>query len=236
MTTPATVLQLLSGGAAQALVMTLKPRLLAETGAELHGTFGAVGLMQDKLLAGAPCDVLILTQALIEALAEARQVDPRTVRPLGVVMTGLAVKSGEPVPAVEDAASLKAALQAARGIYLPDPAKATAGIHFMKVLQMLGIADDVAPRLRPFPNGRDAMHALAATEGPGLIGCTQVTEILYVPGVQLAGRLGGTLALGTVYSAAVAARAAAPEVAWQFVQMMAGAQAAPLRVAVGFEA
>jgi hypothetical protein len=35
-------------------------------------------------------------------------------------------------------ADLKALLQSAPAIYFPDPAKATAGIHFFKVLQALG--------------------------------------------------------------------------------------------------
>ena len=50
-------LKLLSGGAAQALV----GRLAARSAVAVEGTFGAVGAMRDKLLSGAPCDVLILT-------------------------------------------------------------------------------------------------------------------------------------------------------------------------------
>ena len=61
-------LQLISAGAAQALVTRLQERVLALYGYAIGPTFGAVGLMKDKLLAGAPCDVLILTNALIEQL------------------------------------------------------------------------------------------------------------------------------------------------------------------------
>ena len=47
-------LTLLSGGAAHGLVAALAPQFKAETGADIDGTFGAVGAMRDKLLAGAP--------------------------------------------------------------------------------------------------------------------------------------------------------------------------------------
>jgi hypothetical protein len=53
-----TQIRLLSGGAAQGLVGQLKAGFAADQGCEVLGTFGAVGLMRDKLLGGAPCDLL----------------------------------------------------------------------------------------------------------------------------------------------------------------------------------
>ncbi len=54
-------LRVLSAGAAQGLVAAMTPRFLADTGVALHTTFGAVGAIREKLFAGEPCDVLILT-------------------------------------------------------------------------------------------------------------------------------------------------------------------------------
>ncbi len=45
-------LALLSGGAAQGLVAALAAQFKAETGCDIAGTFGAVGAMRDKLIAG----------------------------------------------------------------------------------------------------------------------------------------------------------------------------------------
>jgi molybdate transport system substrate-binding protein len=226
---------LLSGGAAQGLVRELHDRFLAESGYLVEGSFGAVGAMRDKLLAGEPCDVVILTQALVEQLIAAGHVVAGSERPLGVVKTGVAVKAGEPVPGVATASALKAALLAARGIYFPDPVKATAGIHFMKVLTLLGIEQQLASRLRPFPNGATAMREMSqATEG-GLIGCTQVTEILYAPGVQLAGPLPPEFELSTVYTAAVCSKAQDPQAAADFIRLLSSPQAAAVRSAGGFE-
>jgi len=73
--------------------------------------------MKQKLLDGAPCDVVILTAALIEQLAASGHVLAGSARHLGSVKTGVAVKSGTPWPQVETAEQLKAAMLALTGIY-----------------------------------------------------------------------------------------------------------------------
>lgn len=228
-------LHILSGGAAQGLVNALRGAIYNETGRAVEGSFGAVGLMRDKLLAGEPCDLVILTQALIDELTTAGHVQTGSAMPLGVVRTGLAVKSGEPQPKMDTPETLKAALLAARGIYFPDPVKATAGIHFMSVLKQLGIAQQVAGALRPFPNGATAMKEMAAASGSGLLGCTQVSEILYTPGVQLVDVLPKAFELATVYTAAVAVKADQPQAARMMIDLLTAPAAAELRRAGGFE-
>lgn len=227
--------QVISGGAAQALVTRLTGRFAAEAGRGIEGSFGAVGAMRERLLGGAPCDVLILTQALIDQLVAEGHAVPGSAQPLGVVKTGVAVKAGDAVPAVDSPEALKAALRAARGLFLPDPVKATAGIHVMKVLRELGLEAELAGRLHPYPNGLAAMRAMAQAEGTGWLGCTQVTEILFAGGVALAGRLPGAFELSTVYTAAVAARSEQPQAAGLLVGLLAGADAAALRAEAGFE-
>jgi molybdate transport system substrate-binding protein len=155
------ILHILSGGAAQGLVHRLQPGFEATHGCRLECAFGAVGLMKDKLLSGAPCDLLILTHALIAELAGQGHAVGPSARPLGLVKTGVAVKTGAPALDVASPEALRQALEQAGGVYFPDPTKATAGIHFMKVLTGLGVADKLASRLRTFPNGATAMAALA---------------------------------------------------------------------------
>ena len=228
-------LHVMGGGAAQGIVGQLKSRFVAQSGCDIEGTFGAVGMMKDRLLDGAACDVLILTQALIAQLTESGNVVAGSARPLGVVKTGVAVKVGETVPKVDTADALKAVLLGATGIYFPDPVKATAGIHFMKVLQSLGIDGELASRLRPFPNGATAMREMSQCAEAGLVGCTQVTEILYTPGVVLAGDLPKVFELATVYTAAVCSKAQEPVLAAQLISLLIGDEAAELRRSGGFE-
>jgi molybdate transport system substrate-binding protein len=230
------LLHLLSGGAAQGLVTQLQDRFLAQHHFNIAGTFGAVGLMKDGLLAGAPCDVIILSQALISQLLESGHVRADSARALGTVKTGVAVKTGEPAVDVGSPAALKAALQVARGIYFPDPVKATAGIHFMRVLRELELDTELASRLRPHPNGAAAMKAMAECGEPGLLGCTQVTEILFTPGVELVATLPKAFELATVYTAAVCTASHNARAASELIALLSSPDTAAARLACGFEA
>lgn len=227
-------LAILSGGAAQGLVGALAAAFKAQSGCEIDATFGAVGAMRDKLLGGAPADLLILTRALIDDLAAQGHVVANSAANIGTVLTAVAVRSGEALPDVGDAAQLRAALLAADAIYFPDPKLATAGIHFAKVIERLGIATDVASRIKTYPNGATAMRELAAARGGRPIGCTQVTEILSTPGAQLVAPLPGGFELATVYTAGVCKRATLPEQAHAFAALLAGDAARAARKRAGF--
>jgi molybdate transport system substrate-binding protein len=226
--------RILSGGAAQGLVSALAPEFEAETGSMIEGEFGAVGAMAAKLRAGAPADLLILTSALIEELTREGLVLADSSGGLGVVHTGVAVRAGDMAPPIATAAELATALLAADAIYFPDPEQATAGIHFARVLDSLGIADDVAERLRTFPNGATAMRELAAATGARPIGCTQLTEILHTQGVTAVGHLPPGCELATVYTAAVTTRAAAPDLARRLIALLTADASGAARSRAGF--
>ena len=227
---PVTSLSFLSGGAAHGLV-----RALAEdAGIEAGGHFGAVGAMRERFLAGEPCDIVILTHAQVAELCAQERAEPRMSCDLGSVATSVAVRAGEPAPDVSNAGGLRAALLAADGIYFPDPAKATAGIHFAKVLDQLGIAAQVKDRLRIFPNGSTAMAHMAQAQGHP-VGCTQATEILATPGVKLAAPLPRGLELSTVYTAAVSRAARNPQAAGRFWERLADDASQALRTRAGFQ-
>ncbi|MDO9361120.1 MAG: substrate-binding domain-containing protein [Polaromonas sp.] len=230
-----TILQLLSGGAARGLVTTLQDRFLAQGGPEINARFDAVGKMKDQFLAGAPCDVLILTSALITQLTESCDVTSGSSRPLGLVKTGIAVRQGDTPPPLATVAQFRQALLSAGAIYFPDPQKATAGIHFMKLMHLLGVDTELAGRFRPQPNGTEAMHALAQSTEAGAIGCTQVTEIIFAPGVELAASLPPEFELATVYTAAVSSKATQPRAAAALIELLTSEEAAGLRSAGGFE-
>jgi molybdate transport system substrate-binding protein len=228
-------LHVIAAGASKELVTAIGARLSAETGVSMESAFGAVGAMQERFLQGEPCDVLVLTQAQIAALAKDGHVVAASAAPLGRARTGIAVRAGAVPPAIGTAASLAAAFTASRGIHVPDTEQSTAGRHVIKVLRELGIAAEVAPYLKSFPNGATAMRALAAAPEENAIGCTQITEINYTPGLLLVGPLPEALGLATIYVAAISARAAQPELARKLVELLAGPEAASLRTQGGFE-
>ena len=228
-------LRILSGGAAQGLVEELRPAFEAATGCTIDGVFGAVGAMNARLLSGEPADLVILSRALIDELAMIGHVDAGSVKDIGTVATAIAVRRRDVSPAVGSAAELRASLRAADEIHFPDPALATAGIHFAKVLRDLGIWDEVAGRLQPAANGAAAMSALAASTGRHPIGCTQATEILATAGIRLVATLPPGCELATTYTCAVTAHAAAPDAAAALIALLTGESERHTRGRLGFD-
>lgn len=229
-----TVVNVLSGGAAAAVVKGVQAQFERETEGKINGTFSAVGEMRDKLVAGAPCDVVILTRPLIAKLIESGHVVAGSAQSLGLVKTGVAVKAGSAHPQIGNREELAAAFRAARAIYHPDPDKATAGIHFMNVLKALGLDQELKARLRPYPNGATAMGEMAKASEPGLIGCTQETEINYTPGVELVGSLPKEFELATDYTLGVCTKAQQPELAKKLAGLLAGKASEDIRRRGGF--
>ena len=216
-------LNILSGGAAQGLVGSLAPAFKAQTGFDIAGEFGAVGLMADKLRGGMPTDIVILTAALLATLAEERLVVAASISDVGLVETALAVRASDPKVVARDEAGLREALLASDAIFVPDTKASTAGIHVAKVLARLGIADAVAARLKIFPNGATAMRELAASDARHPIGCTQSTEIISTNGVILSGSLPPGCELATMYTAGVTTKAAHPSQASALIGLLIGA-------------
>ena len=227
-------LSILSGGAAHGLVKSLAADFKSQTGFDIAGEFGAVGLMADKLRQGTPADIVILTAALLAKLTGEKLIVAATIADIGKVETALAVRTGDPLAAAKDADDLRRALLESDAIYLPDTKASTAGIHVANVLQQLGIADDVAGRLRIYPNGATAMRELAGSKTRRPIGCTQSTEIISTEGVTLSGALPPGCELATTYTAGVTASAAHPQQARELIALLAGADKQEQRQRAGF--
>lgn len=229
------VVNVLSGGAAAAVVRGVQAQFERETGAKVNGTFSAVGQMRDQLVAGTPCDVVILTRPLVAKLIESGHVVAGSERSLGLVKTGVAVPAGAQRPKIGNREELAAAFRAAREIYYPDPEKATAGIHFMSVLKALGLDQELKGGFRPYPNGATAMAEMAKSREPNVIGCTQETEINYTPGVDLVGSLPREFELATDYTLGICTNAQEPELAKKLAAMVAGPASEAIRRQGGFE-
>jgi molybdate transport system substrate-binding protein len=232
----ASELHVLCAGAVKGLVSALQARFESANGVALRATFNAVGALRDALRAGAACDVLIVTDTLIEAFTASGEVRADSRAPIGRVATAVAVPTGAPLPAIDNAEALTATLLAASTLYFPDAALSTAGAHVASMLDRLGIRAQLAPRLRMFANGATAMRALADAGDARALGCTQATEIRYTSGLALVGALPAPFALATVYSAAVATAARSEDAARRFIALIAGADSKDLREAGGFEA
>lgn len=207
--------RVLAAGAAKHAVEAIAPGFERASGHTVRATFDTVGAQRDRVLQAAPgaaADAVILSDAALRQLREAGKLAAPEVVPLGQVSVSLAVQAGRPVPDIVDAAKLRQALLDAPSIAYADPARgATAGTHFARTLDALGIRDAVAGKTTVLPFGVDVIEAVA--QGRYALGVSQSSEITNHPGVRLVGALPAPHARGTAYGAARTSDSAAAR-AW----------------------
>lgn len=195
-------LRVLAAGAAKHAIEALAPGFERATGHVLRARFDTVGALRDQVLQAPPgqaADVVVLSDAAIQQLVAAGRALGAAV-PVGRVAVALAAPRGRPLPPIGDAAQLRAALLAATSIAYADPARgATAGTHFARTLEALGIREAVAAKATVLPFGIDVVEAVA--QGRHALGVSQSSEIASHPGVQMVGPLPAPHAQVTGYSA-----------------------------------
>ena len=223
--------RLFAAGAVQAAVRQLDASFQAQSGHTLNAEFDTVGALRDRVLAGARADVVILSEAGMAALETAAKIDSKSVVGLGNTAVALAVRKGALLPDISSAEALRRSLLAAASVAHADPARgATAGAHFARVLDRLGIAGEMGPRVTVLPFGGDVIKAVA--EGRFEIGVSQSSEILTHADVVLAGRLPAPYDHHTRYVAAKAAGAGPGADA--FLAVLQGGTGRAALAAIGF--
>lgn len=214
-TAGAAEIRVLSAGAVKSILEELAEMFRQETGHTVKATFGPVGATRQKLEAGEPADVVILTDVAIDDLAGRGLVVPGSRADVARTAIGVAVREGAPRPDIATPDAFKQTVLAAKSLVYVDPARgATSGIHFASVLQRLGIADAVKGKTI-LKDGGFAAEAVA--KGEAELCVHQISEILPVKGVTLVGPLPKELQKVTTYSAGVVARSGAQDAARTFI-------------------
>jgi molybdate transport system substrate-binding protein len=212
-------IRVLAAGAVKAAMEQVAPQFERATGHTVHASYDTVGAQRDRVLkadAGAVADVVILSDSAIAQLRSASRLTGAAALPIGQVAVSLAVPHGAPVPDISSAAALKQALENAPTLAYADPARgATAGTHFDKVLQQLGLKDSLAARITVLPFGVDVIKDVSV--GKYAVGVSQSSEILQHEGITMVGPLPAPYALTTGYSAAAASALPAAQALLDFL-------------------
>ena len=182
-----TSLRVLSAGVMRRIVSEVAAEFRRETGHVVDLTVGTVGVLKETAASGAPVDVLVLTDAAIDELAERGIVEPGTRVDLARTAVGVGIRRGAPLPDVSTAEALRDTLLRVGSIAYTDPAHGgTSGVHFAEVLRRLGIAHAVSGKAVLWPGGSAAE---AVVRGQAELVVHQISEILAVEGVMLVGPL-----------------------------------------------
>jgi molybdate transport system substrate-binding protein len=186
-----------AGGAAQEAIVELAAAFKKKTGHEVKGTYAPMGTLANKLITGEKADLLFMTGSALDNVAKGGVKLDADRRPLGRVLIGLAVKDGAPVPDIATVDAFKKTLLAAKSVAYVDPATgATSGTHFAKMLEQMGIAEQMKPKSILKPGGY--VVELVA-KGEAELGVHQITEILPVKGAKLVGPIPADVNLVSTY-------------------------------------
>jgi molybdate transport system substrate-binding protein len=221
MNAEAAELKVLSAIGMQSVMEDLGPKFERATGHNLAISFVTAGAAVKRAQAGEAADVVIATRAGIDGLVKNGKVAADNVTALASAGISVAIRKGAPKPDISSPDALKRTLLAAKSISYVDPASGGAsGIHFVKVLDRLGIAGEMKSKTA-FPNPQSpAEVGVLVANGQAEIGVHIIVELIPVAGIDIVGPLPGDLQNTIVFDAAVMASAKDAEAAKALVNFL----------------
>jgi molybdate transport system substrate-binding protein len=211
----------------------LKPKFEAR-GHKLEIAVGTSGTIGKRVTEGEAGDAILNTSAGIDALTKQGKVLAGTSKPIASCGVGISVRKGAPKPDISTPEALKRTLLSAKAVAYSDPAGGGAsGIHFSKVIEQLGIAQQINAKAKL---GRGVPNAEAVARGEADLAVQQIPELIPVDGAELVGPLPNQLQAITTFSAATLRTSKHPKEVGALIDFLTSPEAAVVLKAAGFEA
>jgi molybdate transport system substrate-binding protein len=205
-----------------------------QTGNKLVITYGTTGDLVKRMTGGQPADLVIATAPAVQSLVKSGKVVEGSNRSIASTGIGIAVRAGAPKPDISSVEALRNTLLAAKSIAYSDPADgAASGIHFAKVLQRLGIADQVKSKSKLIGGGGDAGEFVA--KGGAEIAVRMTSELLPVPGITYVGPLPDELQDMIVFAAGICANGTQRDGAKSLIDFLSSPAVEPKLKSTGLE-
>lgn len=218
----------------QSALEQLTPQLAKASGATLAVTWGTAAMLTKRVEAGETADVLILTREGVDTLAKEGKIAPGSTATFASSAIALSVKAGAPKPDISTPDALKKALLAAKTVAYSDPAAGGAsGVYFAKLLERMGIAEEMKAKTRHPPPGGNSANLLLIGEGEFAV--QQKPEVMSVAGTEVVGLLPSELNTVTVYAAGVGAGSAQADAAKALIAVLRSPEAAAIYKAKGLD-
>jgi molybdate transport system substrate-binding protein len=229
-------LNVLSAFGIQSVLEDLGPKFEHATGHKLAISFATGGATVKRVQGGAAADVVITLQPGMNSLVKDGKAVANSVTALARAGIFIAIRKGAPKPDVSSPDALKRTLLAAKSISYVDPASGGAsGIHFVKVLDRLGIASEMKPKtVLPDPK-RPAEVGAVVANGEAEIGVHIIQELMMVAGIDIIGPLPGDLQDTSVFSAAILTGTKDAAAAKALVDFLCSPESAKVITAKGME-
>jgi molybdate transport system substrate-binding protein len=194
-------IKVMSTVALNAALDDLKPKFESATGHKLTVVYGIITELKKRIQDGETADVMLLSRAALDDLQTQGKVASGSIVNVASSSVAIAVRAGAPKPDISTSDALKRTLLASKSIVYADPAKGGAsGVYFAKVLERLGIVDQMKSKTILVPG---AQAAEVVAKGEAELGVGMGSEIVPVAGAQLVGPLPGDLNFVIVFSAGI---------------------------------
>lgn len=226
-------LKVLTAGAFKQVVVALVPVYEKQTGNTVIVENDTAGGLKTKIEGGAAFDAAVITPAVLKELTTSGKIAPGTSVNVASVDVGVVVKEGAPKPDISSVDAFKRALIAAKSVAYIDPASGgSSGIYIDKLLERLGIADQVRPKAKLKKGGHVADLVVS---GEAELGLHQISEIVPVKGAALVGPLPKEIQNTTTYAAGLGASTQNKAAAQALMQVFTSAEAAAVLKSKGME-
>ncbi len=220
----------LASGATKEVIVELVPQFEKSSGNKVAITWTGTANIKKRIAAGEVYDLVIVGGPVIDAFSQQGKVVPGSRVDLMKSGVGVAVHAGATKPDIGSSETLKKTLLAAKSIgYSSGPS----GEHVMSLIERMGIADQVKPRMKQVPSGTRIGTMIESGEVE--IGFQQISELIHEKGIDYLGPLPSDVQKITVFSAGLHTAAKEPGAAKALVKALTGPEAAPVIKQHGME-
>jgi molybdate transport system substrate-binding protein len=166
----------------------LAPEFEKSTGNRVTIEYAPPAVGAKRILDSERFDIVFNNRAVLDELATANKIQTETRTEIASYKIGVGVRRGAPKPDLKDVEAVRKAVLEAKSIALGDPKSGSVpGRHLRAVFMQMGIAEQLAPKIKLYFGGVALAHAIAVGEAE--MGISTSSELMGDPNVDFAGTL-----------------------------------------------
>ena len=200
-----------------------------ETGHKLVTKFVSGPIVKQEIDAREKFDLAISITPVIDDLIKEGKIVAATRADVAYAGVGVGVRAGAPRPDISSVEAFKRALLNAKSV--AHSATGASGDHFKRMLERLGIVEEMKSKLRPMPADKIA-QAVPSGEAEMIV---VTISVILVPGAELVGPIPSELQFYNRFAGGVSTSAKETEAAKTLLKFLTAPASVPVIMAKGME-